>query len=160
MQFNYLKRRHQFLSKLAINCFSLMQPPLPQGTYVWINTGISNGNSDNFDDNSIDMNSFDRFMGYSRGGRGSKREERVESLATITTLGPQEELVMDILRQGKALITKNAHVTTSIYVASLRQGERMKLLVTLTYDVYRYIIIGDIPVTIDMRLYILYCLCF
>jgi hypothetical protein len=66
--------------------------------------------------------------GYGRFGRqqgsGSRKDEAAPatSLASITTLGARDELVMDILRQGKALLARHAHVTTTIFVATLRQG--------------------------------------
>lgn len=88
---------------------------------MWINTGIANGSTDSSDGSS----SFDIFPSYGgRGGLGSRSEKSnsPESLATITTFGANEELVLEVLRRGKALMAKNAHVTTTIFVAKLRQG--------------------------------------
>ena len=95
-----------------------------QGSYIWINTGIANGNTDPSDENWSSMDVFNH------GGRSRRQQSRdegndVAELATITTFGAQDELVLEVLRRGKALLAKNAHVTTTIFVAKLRQGENV-----------------------------------
>ena len=63
-----------------------------------------------------------RGRGRGQIGRNGRSVEDCESLPSITTIGGNEELVLEILREGKKLISKNAHVTTLIYIAQIRQG--------------------------------------